>query len=417
MARADFIAGMSLDEWAMLMGIDLYELNQVGLGFPTSSTNSQNAACEHMFFQESWQQDFLSRQEVGNAIQRAEEAVFEELGYWPSPRYIVNEEVQYPRPAERYLFGAGTTKRYMNKALQLRSGKVQGAGTIVATDLGSQSVTYSSANSVNAANGILDTFTVAFATTITDPTQLALYFTPSDRDNAPFDDTWRLRPVTVTISGGTATITGKRAMCVKPELQGAYGANTLDVTVNSNFVSNLEAYSLVLDQSTTTSDPAQGQAEWEGIMVNGIFTDCSIPPCQVEVWPVCVGDRNWDMGLASIDYLLAGQNQPSQSREPDRVVVNYVAGVPRQANGRMDRAMSDIVARLATAMLTSDKCGCERSQRIIREWRSYPTDGMGTERNLLPAEVADCPFEPRAGALFAWQRIKRLRSFAAAVTN
>jgi len=417
MARADFIAGMSIDEWGMLMGIDRYELNQVSLGFPSGSTNTQNAACEHVFFQESWHQDYLGRQEVGNAIQRAEEALAEELDYWPSPRYIMNEEVQFPRPAERYLFGGGTTKRFQNKGVQLKWGKIQNAGTIVATDLGAQTITYSSANSVNAANNILDTFTISLATTITDPTQLAVYFTPSDRDNAPFDDTWRIRPVRVSISGGTATITGHRSLCVKPELQNAYTAAPLDVTVAGNFVTQLEAYSLVLDGSTTQSDPAQGQAEWEGIMINGVFTTCNTPPCQVEVWPVCIGDRNWDMGIAAIDYLLQGQNQPSQGREPDRVVCNYVAGVPRQADGRMDRAMADIVSRLATSFLVTDKCGCERSQRIIREWRSYPNDGVGTWRSISPKEVDDCPFEPRLGALYAWQRVKRLRQFKAAVIN
>jgi len=417
MARSDAISGLGIDEWGALMGIEPYELNQVSYGFPVGSSNTALAACEHVFYQYSWQQDFLSRSEVGNAIQRSEEAVQEELGFWPSPRYISSEEIKYPRPAERYLFGAGTNKRGQNKSVQLKYGMVQGAGSIVATDLGAQNVAYSSANSVNAANGILDTFTITFATTITDPTQLAVYFTLSDRDNAPFDDTWRLRPVRVSIAGGTATITGHRSLCVKPELQSAYAAVPLDVTVAGNFVAQLEVYSLVLDTSTTTSDPAQGQAEWEGTMSGGILTPCTITPCQVEVWPVCVGDRNWEMGQAAIDYLLGGQNQPSQGREPDRVVVNYVAGMPRQADGRMDRTMADIVARLATSFLPSDKCGCERSQRIIREWRSYPTDGLGTERSLLPEEVSDCPFEPRAGALWAWQRIKRLRIFEGVSIN
>jgi len=417
MARANFTAGMSIDEWGAIMGIEPYELNQVGAGFPSGSSSTQYAQCEHVFYQESWHQTFLSRQEVGNAIELAEDAIAEQLKYYPSPRYIMNEEIQYPRPAERYLFGAGLNKRYQNKSAQLQWGKIQGAGTIVATDLGAQTVTYSSANSVNASLGILDTFTVSFATTITDPTQLALYITPADRDYAAFDDTWRIRPVKVTISAGTATISGHRSLCVKPELQGAYTAQVLDVTVTTNFVTQLQAYSLILDTSYTTSDPAQGQAEWEGIMSGNTFTNSLINPGQVEVWPVAVGDRNWDMGQVTIDYLLAGQNQPSQSREPDRVVVNYVAGAPRQANGRMDRTMADIVARLATAFLSVEKCGCERSNYIIRNWRAYPGDGMGIARTVTPQEVQDCPWEPNAGGLYAWHHVRQLRNFPAAITN
>ena len=417
MARANFIGGLTIDEWGMLMGIDRYELNQVSLGFPSGSTNTQNAACEHVFYQESWQQDYLSRQEVGNAIQRAEEALHEELGYWPSPRYITGEELPYPRPAERYLYGAGTTKRYMNKGVQLNNTQIQAAGSLVATDLGPQTVTYSSANSINAGNGVLDTFTVSFATTITDPTQLALYFVPSDRDYAPMDDTWRIRPIRVSISGGTATITGHRSLCVKPELQMAYTAAPLDVTVSSNFVSQLESYSLILDTNYTQSDPAQGVAQWEGYMTQDVFSVPSISPGKLEVWPISIGDRNWRMGLVNIDYLLQGANQPSQGREPDTIVCNYVAGYPRNPDGTMDRTMADVTARLATAFLTVDKCGCERSQRIIREWRSYPNDGLGTWRSITPKEVDDCPWEPRLGGIWAWQRVKRLRQFAAVSIN
>jgi len=416
MARANFIAGMSIDEWGAIMGIEPYELNQVGAGFPPSSTSTQYAACEHVFYQESWHQNFLGRQEVGNAIQLAEDAIAEQLHYYPSPRYIMNEEIQYPRPAERYLFGAGLNKRYQNKGMQLAYGKIQAVGTLIATDLGAQTITYSSANSVNATNSILDTFTITFATTITDPSQLAVYFTPADRDYATFDDTWRLRPVNVSIAAGTATISGHRSLCVKPELQSAYTAAVLDVTVSTNFVTQLQAYSLVLDTNYTLSDPAQGQAEWEGIMSSNTFTNSLIAPGQVEVWPVAIGDRNWDMGLVTIDYLLAGQNQPSQGREPDRVVVNYVAGVPRQPNGRMDRAMADIVARLATAFLSVEKCGCERSNYIIRNWRAYPGDGMGLARTVTPQEVQDCPWEPNNGGLYAWHHVRQLRQFQGAIT-
>jgi len=420
MARSQSVTSLSIDEWGMVLGIEPYTLNQVGAGFPLNSFNTQEAQCDTVFFQESWHQNFLGREEIGSAIEMAESAIALQLKYWPAPRYFVSEEVQFPRPAERYLYGAGTTKRFQSKGIQLQWGKIQGAGTIIATDLGAQVVNYTSSNSVNGAltPPILDTFTISFATTITDPTQLAVYFTPSDRDNAPFDDTWRLRPVQVTISGGTATIKGHRSLCVKPELQMAYTAQILDVTVAGNFVTNLQAYSLVLDTSTTTSDPAQGQAEWEGYMNSaGVLVDCTNPPCQVEVWPVCIGDRNWDTGMVYVDYLLQGQNNPSQYREPDRVVCNYVAGVPRQTNGRMDRTMANIVARLATAFLSVEKCGCERSDYIIRRWRSYPGDGFSTARTVTNEEVSTCPWEPTNGGLYAWHQIRELRVVQAAVTS
>lgn len=397
MARADVDILLSVDEWGAIMGIDPYELNQVTLGFPNNSTNTQNAQCAHAFFQYSWQQDFLSRQEVGEAIQKAEQALAEFMLFWPAPKAIYAEVVQFPQPHERYLFGAGTTKRFQKKPIQLDWSKVQTGGQYVATDLGAQAIVYSDANS----DGILDTFTVTFATTITDPNQLALYFTPADRDNATFDATWRIRPVKVSVSGGNATIKGGRWLCIKPDLQSAYGAQNLDVTVAGNFVTTLQAYSLVVDTSTANS--AQGVAVWENFPDN----DCagSGTPCVSEVWPICLDLKNPDMGLVTADYWLNGGNTPSSPREPDRLTINYIAGYPRQADGRMDRTMADMVAHLATAWLPVDKCGCERSSRIVHWWRSFPSDGVDT-RSITQKEVDDNPFGPTMGALYAWQRAK-----------
>jgi hypothetical protein len=171
-----------------------------------------------------------------------------------------------------------------------------------------------------------------------------------------------------------------------------------------------------MDSSYTTSDPAQGQAEWEGTMSGNdilINPSANITPGTVEVWPVAIGNRNFDMGLVRIDYLLQGQNTPSQPREPDRVVVNYMAGYPRDPFGKMDPSMAKIVAHLATSYLPVDKCGCERSSRIIHWWRSFPQDGMNT-RNLSPLEL-DNPFGQSMGALWAWHRVKELKSFLGVV--
>lgn len=393
---------LSLNEWATIMGIDLYELNQVTEGFPVGATNTQSAQCEHSFFQYSWQQDFLSRQEIAETIQKAEEAIAEETGFWPAPKYIINESVIYPHPAERYLYGAGTDKRWQWKTVQLRWQEIQGAGTLTATDLGAQAVVYSDADG----DGVLDTFTVTIATAITDPTQLALFYISTDRMGEPVDYRWRIRPVRVSISGGMATFTGHRSLCVRPAVQNGYTAANLDVTAAGNFITSLQVYQLQLDQNATSADPAQGVAEWEPMP-----GDCPVPPCNVEVWPICLGMRNRRTGQVSIDYSLAGANQPTYNREPDRAVVNYVAGIARRPDGWMDRTWADIVAHLATAWLPVDKCGCDRSSKIIRWWRSYPTDGLeGSQRSITIKEVDDSPWDVRMGEIYAWKRIRNLRA-------
>ena len=69
--RTMYDTQLSLFEWAMEMGIDPFELAQVGSGFPITN----QAQCAHVFFQFSWQQDFLSRTEVALSIQKAEELI------------------------------------------------------------------------------------------------------------------------------------------------------------------------------------------------------------------------------------------------------------------------------------------------------------------------------------------------------
>lgn len=387
---------LSLLEWGLIMGIDPYELGQVGLGFPVPNT----AQCQHVFFQYQWQQDFLSRDEVGNAIQRAEEMIAHYLTYWPAPRYFTGEVKQYPRPVEKYLYGAGATKRWQWKDVSLEWCKVQAVGTLVRTPILNSPVVYSDTDG----DGVADLFTVTVATTVTDPTQIAVYFALADRFNDPIDETWRVRPVNVSISGGFATITGLRALCVKPALETIYGAQILDVTVAANFVTTMDVYQVTTDSTSTSVDPAQGLAIWEPLP-----NDCAIPPCNVEEWPVCIGARNAEMGRVSIDYLIGGQNGPTQSREPDRVMVNYLAGYPRQPNGKMDRVMADAVAHLATGILPVDKCGCERSQRIIHWWRSFPSDGTDT-RGITPEEINNCPWGQSMGALWAWHLLQYMRN-------
>lgn len=393
--RTSYDTQLSLLEWGLIMGIDPYELAQVGSGFPIPNT----AQCDHVFFQYQWQQDFLSREEIGNAIQRAEEMIAIYLTYWPAPKYIAGEARQYPRPVQRSLYGAGATHRYQWKDLSLKWCKLQNVGTLTRTPILNAPVVYSDTDS----DGINDLFTVTVATTVTDPTQIAVYFALADRFNNPIDETWRIRPVNVAISGGFASITGHRALCVKPPLESIYGAQILDVTVAANFVTTMDVYQFTTDSTSTSVDPAQGLAIWEPLP-----GDCAIPPCSVEEWPVCIGARNADMGRVSIDYHIGGQNCPTQSREPDRVIVNYLAGVPRQSNGKMDHIFADAVAHLATGILPVDKCGCERSQRIIHFWRSYPTDGTDTQ-GLTPTEIDNCPWGTTQGALWAWKLLQYLR--------
>jgi hypothetical protein len=392
--RASTETLLSLLEFADIMGIDPFEMGQ----FTTPQANARQ--CEDVFYQFSYQQDFLSREEVARTIKRAEDAIALELGFQPGPVYCT-ETVEYPAPAQRDLFGAAGTHRGQWKALTLGTAKVIGGGSLARTQIDAGAAVVLSDND---GDSIKETFTVGpFATTITDPDEIAIYFTATDRNSAPLDETWRIRPVRVAISGGNATITGHAALLAKPDLTLKYNATALDVGDATNFAATVEVQRVYRDTTATDATPAQGYALWEQRPDN----PCADEPCSQTTRAICIGERYAEMG-----QVFAAFSDPTSCwgwREPDRVSFKYLAGVPRAAGtGRMNNEMAEIVAHLAAAWLPVLKCGCERSNRILAWWQGLPSDEEGRKARPVTFEEINTPFGERRGAVYAWKRVQRL---------
>ncbi len=394
MARASVATLLPLDSWAEILGINPWEFNQIGEGFPVTN----HAQCEHIWMQYPWQQDFLSREELARAIAKAEGMVASELRYWPAPKYIQSEDHVYPRPFKRYGYGAGGTVRYQWKSVQLNFGKVQGGGSFARSSINVAAAVVLSDNDSDMIN---DRFTVGpIATTVTNPDEIAIYFTSADRNGVAVDETWRIRPVTVTISGGFVTITGHPSQLIIPDLTTPVNPIVLSVGTAANYATTVELDRVYLDGSSTVANPAQGNAIWENL-------DCLTPPCQVSYLPVCLGARNAEMGQVSVDFWQGGVNG-CPNMEPDKVVVNYVAGEPL-VSGRMETNMADIVAHLATGLLPIGSCGCERSDRIVSWWRNLPTKDKEGARPLTFRDLDNNPFGVSRGAMWAWDRVQALQ--------
>lgn len=390
MGRASVDTLLPIDSWAKIMGLNLWEFNQIGTGFPKDNT----AQCDHVFFQYSWQQDFLSREEIAGCVFRAEEMIALQLGYYPAPKYFIDEIQQYPRPYNRELYAGGHTWRGQLKSVQLNNHKVQGGGVLARTLINAGTAVVLSDTD---GDGVNDTFTLTQATTITDVNEIGVYFATADRNSEPIDEIWRIRPVRVSISAGVATVTGHSSLLVKPDLTFVTNAVVLDVTTAANYVTTLDVYRVYTDSDTTTSK--QGNAIWEQ-------WPCTTTPCNVDYNPLCIGARDAETGMVSIDYTLGCTS--CFDRAPDRVSINYLAGEPL-VNGQMNRQMADIVAHLATALLPVDKCGCERADRIIAYWREVaPAAGEGMRVNIA-GNFSVNPFGPQRGAVYAWNQVETLR--------
>jgi hypothetical protein len=390
MARATTETLLPLATWAKIMQLNPWEFEQIGTGFPRENY----AQCDHVFFQYSWQQDFLSREEIAQTIQLAEDMLAAQLHYYPAPKYFIDEAHQFPKLNSALGWGNGLNASGRLKAVELNWHKVLGGGvrarTLIRADA---AVVLSDENG----DGIDDLFTITVPTSVTEPGEIAAYFAAGDRQGEDVSESWRIRPVKVTISGGNAVITGHPSLLVDPALTTVTDPGVLNVTNAATYVTTVDVYRVYRNDDTDTG--LQGNAVWE----NG---DCNDPPCTAAYSPLCIGARDPDLGFVSVNYQLDGTACPTW--EPDQVVINYLAG-EALVNGEMSPQMADVVAHLATALLPMDKCGCERADKIIAYWREVPPAGGEGLRSDLVGDFTVNPLGPQRGAVYAWNRVLRLR--------
>lgn len=403
MARAKTDTLLALDTWAEILGIDSFGFNQLYV----NQLNAGNS-CNSIFYQFEWQRDYLSREEIARAIAKAELAIAQQLNFYPAPKYIPAEPVKplyarNARPRTGYGWPAYNWNRYpLFDSIQLKWHKIRSGGVLARTSIGDTvNLTYSDSDG----DGINDVFTCSIVTTVTDPYEIALYFRDADRApaSAPINESWRIRPVEVSIAGGTATITGHAALLVKPILESGVAVQALDPTVTTNFVEEVSVYRVYTDTATVGSD---GYAYWEAII-----GDCSTPPCDLDTKAIeCLLDKNSNMGQVGIAYVET--DCCLQWRNPDLFSVNYLAGEPL-VNGQMNPDMAQIVTMLSVAYLANLACGCERSDRILAYWHydvtetAVPNDPRSRPRQLSASE-AQSPFGFSRGALYAWERLQSM---------
>lgn len=396
MARASVETLLPLDTWAQILGINPFEFNQIATGLPPTGLHK---ACAHVFFQFPWQKDYLSREEIAQAIADAERMMAEQLRFFPAPKYFVGEVVPYPRPYQRNLFGYAGTPRFEWKRVQLTWHRYQAAGLMNRTFIGNGTIVMSDPDN----DGFNELFTITIPTALTDPYEIGVYFTAADRNNATIDETWRVRPVNVTISGGNAIITGGLWQLVVPDLTLEYAPEGLSATTAANFVTELEVYRVFTDTTADDSNPNQGIAEWD------VTPGCEGGGCGFQIKPICLSE--WDAPNSVVWPAFGVPCAWPQNREPDRLNVNYLAGLPL-INGQMQPQMARAVTYLSASLLASEKCGCERSNRILDYWRNpINTITGGQDRGFTQHELEANPFDaiPSRGSMFAWKRVAEWR--------
>lgn len=387
---------LPLDNFARILGLDDWYFSQVGI-FPTRRDNVQ---CKQVMFQSVGAQDFIAREEIAQRIADAESMIADQLGFWPAPKYVVDERPEYQRPHQRELWGMAGTQRGEWKSIETKWKRFISGGVFNRTSIQSgAAVVLSDPDN----DGVDELFTVTVATTVTVTSEIALYFKAADRLNAPLDEIWRIRPIHVEFNGGNAVITGHASQMIAPVKQLGLYPQQLDVSDAANYVTTIDVYRAFTDTTATDSTPYQGVAIWN-----------VLPPQswsgQISILPVTLAEN---FNAESQVFATFGQscNWPF-GREPDRFQVNYVSGYPADSQGNMANDMAQAVTYLAVSLLATEKCGCERVNRIIDNLRK-PLSEDDAQRFYTQREIERNPFSaiPNRGSLAAWRRVSKLMNY------
>jgi hypothetical protein len=391
-ARATTVTWLSLDRWAQIIGIDPLIFN--GL----ISRSLQSETCGDVWFQYAWQDaNKISREDIAQAIQDAEKAIANYVGYPLLPDWFEDDGVPTVRPSVPTLFSNGRNIRGMAKSVFSQRGYVISGGirakSLVVLGSG---ITRTD----NDGDGYKETATVSILTTVTDPDEIHLYY-----PGQVGADEWEIRPIKVSIVGGMAVITFHSSQIVDPDLLEQIDASAQDADVDANYVITADVYRVYNDPQT------QVQMLWEN-------TDGDCGSCETCEWSEqygCLAIRNPKLG--EVSYHPATWNavtaefdssEYSLARDPDRLHLYYRAGWKLSSLTRpycdMDPYWERAVAYYACGLLDRDICECNNARAFVNHWREE-VNKTTSERsfNVSPRQL-DNVFGSTRGALYALAR-------------
>lgn len=377
------------------------------------------SACSGIVRQYAWHDsNAVGRTDILLAIESAEQLLFDYLGYWPAPKY--GEETHaFPTPYANGLRYSGNWGRWLSMNLDQRYIQALGIEALTLIEAG-VAVTRSDVDG----DTLKETFTLTVNTTITDATQIAVYFAAADRlDGDSAGDRWRIQPVKISISGGVATIRGAAWLLVKPVKYEYYDASATDdgalaLDTDANYVTTVDVYRRYTNGDGTTTTTSQGLLTWEtpGGSCCGSATS-STDPASIATAIARVGIRDATNGI--VIPAEASYNTTSATWSaihwtgcvlPDRATIRTYAGYALR-EGQMDPFFQQVVTRLAAAELEGPICACDKSNRELYRWQFDLSRAAGSndeQYSISPADL-DNPFGTRRGHVWSWKQVRNRR--------
>ncbi|MHC4736652.1 MAG: hypothetical protein ACYTDW_19680 [Planctomycetota bacterium] len=231
---------LSLAYYAQIMGINPVHFQGAAgdIVFPAGR-------CSDIWPRWSWQaDDRVSHEELARVIYDAEQDIARELGHFPAPTWIAQEQHRFPRHHRPDVYRRdGLNVRAQRVSIRTRYAKlIQGGRRAVslvgtATTAGG-SLAYTDEDS----DGYAETATITLATALTDTCEIKVYFAGTSGDQA-----WEIRPArSKTLAGGNIVMVFPSWLFIDPDLQGAYpttaGFSAIDVTTVTPLVTSVDVY-------------------------------------------------------------------------------------------------------------------------------------------------------------------------------
>jgi len=400
---------LPIDRWAEIIGLDPRHFRQV-----TTSETPQRT-CSKVWKQYSWQEaDQVGRYDVADAIQQAERTIAQYLGYKLLPTWESAERTRTPKPGNPELlrFSSYDPRGY-HLAVRAKWGHFVEAGEQAKTiepNGSAVAVTYSSEDG----DTFWETATISFATTVTDPEELAVFY-PGEGGA----DEWEVRPLNaVTISAGIATITMWKHQLVLPNLIEALDPEAVvaaNGAVQTHFLTTVDVYRRYNNPAT------QVTLIWDPNLFNcgcsGTNTTCC-PVCGQGSQTGCLMPKNYEAGW--LMYRAASYDDTDEewtaenlqcSRNPDQLLMYYRAGLRDMSRDRpmlqMDPQWERAVAFYTLALLDRDICDCAPIKGVSDLWREDMARQTSQGSNFqLSDNVLNNPLGTSRAAQLVWNMIK-----------
>jgi hypothetical protein len=404
MARASTPTLLSLDRFAQITGIHPTHFNgaHAGTVFPL------RGFCTQVWPQYAWQtsEAIISREELAFSIYNAEQDIKNLVGYSPAPTWESDES--HRMQATRHGYGGRTAKQVATTWKKVIAPGMRALDTLELDAV----VAYSDEDH----DGFFETATVTVSATVDDVREVKLYF--AGREGAP---EWEIRPIrTRTAANGDVILVLDSWLLVLPELWDAYptadGFRAIDISDLSNLVD-------LVDVFREYNDASSPGAALYWAKDNSLYscTRCSgagCPACQVTAQDGCFAIFDPELGLvlpypATYAGGVWSRAAYSEPREPERVTLNYQAGLVSQryrsgaSADPLEDYMAQAIAWLAAARLTKPVCGCGNVDQYFRSLQADATANEGVFRSEL-MDMFVCPLGHRVGEVMAWQRLGRV---------